>query len=215
VSWIVVLALGLAAMLAGAALLRHAPAYRTLFAATLVFGLAGYAWQGSPGVSSSPRAAPESATGASPELIDARREFFDPSRPPSRFVLTGDTYARRGEFETASGFYRNAVAENPGDGEAWLALGVALVEYTEGRGTPAAVLAYTRARDALPGNPAPGFFAGLPELRAGNLAETRRLWAAALEEASETAEGRDYLAERLATLDRLIEVMSDRAAPRP
>ena len=207
-SWFGVVFLAVAAFLVGALLLRGARSFWTLFAATLVFGLAGYAWQGSPGYLSSPRAASDTATRANPDLINARAEFFDASHLPSRFVLTGDTYARRGDYETASGFYRNAVTENPDDGEAWLALGVALVEYSGGRGTPAALYAYQQARDALPGNPATGYFAGLPEVRSGRFPEAREIWAEALASASDRAEGRDYLASRIASLDELMAVMA-------
>ena len=207
-SWLGVILLAVAALLVGALLLREARNFWTLFAATLVFGLAGYAWQGSPGYFSSPRPASDVALKANPDLIDARAEFFDASRMPSRFVLTGDTYARRGDYETAAGFYRNAVAENPNDGEAWLALAVALVEYSDGRGTPAAVFAYQRARDALPGNPAPGYFAGLPEVRSGRFPEARELWAGALSDASPRAQGREYLASRIASLDELMAFIS-------
>ncbi|WP_379547308.1 tetratricopeptide repeat protein [Qipengyuania sp. DSG2-2] len=203
-SWIAVVLLGAGALACGAVLLRDARNLWTLFAAALVFGLAGYAAQGFPGLPSAPLPKADTTLTAAPALIDARREFFDASRPPSRFVLTGDTYARRGDYETASGFYRNAVAENPNDGEGWLALAVALVEYADGRGTPGALLAYQNARDALPGNPAVGYFAALPELRAGRLPETRELWAEALEGARENAPGYGYVQERVDSLDNLM-----------
>ena len=210
-TWLFVVLLGVGALGAGTVLLRHARSYWTLFAATLMFGLAGYAWQGFPGMPSAPRSAESPDERASPALIDARREFFDNAGPPSRYVLTGDTYARRGEFETAAGFYRNAVAENPNDGEGWLALAVALVEYSDGHGTPAALYAYQRARDALPGNPAVGYFAALPELRAGRLLETRDLWAEALAGASKNAAGLAYMQERLNSLDTLLAAIAAQA----
>jgi len=207
-SWSGVIILAIATFFVGILLLRASRGLWTLFAAALVFGLAGYAWQGSPGYASAPRPASDATLKANPPLIEARKQFFDASRLPSRFVLTGDTYARRGDYETASGFYRNAVAENANDGEAWLALAVALVEYSDGRGTPAALYAYQQARETLPGNPAPGYFAGLPEIRSGRLPEAREMWAEALETASPRAVGREYLAGRIASLDELMAVIA-------
>ena len=209
--WIAIAALALAGFAFGALLLRAHRGTWTLFAAALVFGLAGYAWQGAPGLASSPRPASDTMRQPAPRLIDTRREFFDPSRPPSRFVLTGDTYARRADYATAAGFYRNAVVENPNDGEAWLALAVALGEHADGRGTPAALYAYQRARDALPGNPGPGFFAALGEMRTGNLPQARDIWAETLAASDEDAPGRAFLAGRLETLDRLLENVALRA----
>ena len=206
--WVAITALALAGFAFGALLLRAERGTWTLFAAALVFGLAGYAWQGSPGLASAPLSANQSAPEPSPRLIETRREFFDPSRPPSRFVVTGDSFARRADYATATGFYRNAVAENPNDGEGWLALAVALGEHSRGQATPAVVYAYQRARDALPGNPGPGFFAALSEMRTGNLPAARNLWAEALAAADDDAVGRDFLAGRLATLDRLLAAVA-------
>ncbi|GAA4036162.1 tetratricopeptide repeat protein [Parerythrobacter jejuensis] len=212
IGWLAIGAVALVAFALGAWLLREQRNLLTLLAAIIVFGLAGYAWQGAPSYPAAPATA-TSSSAANPGLIEARREFFDPANTASRFVVVADGFARNGDFERAAVILRGAVVENPNDGEAWLALGVALVEHAEGEVTPPALFAFQRARALLTGNPAPAFFLGVSELRAGRLIETRELWAQALEAAPEGAPGRTYLAERLAGLDALMAEIVARQTP--
>lgn len=215
--WIAIGLLALATFGVGAFLLRETRSLWTLLAAMLVLGLAGYAWQGSPGYDSVSAKSQEQQRG-SPGLISARREFFDPSDPPSRFVITADAFAREGNYERSANILRGAVMENPNDGEAWLALGIVMVEHANGRDSPAAQMAFSQARMRLRGNPGPAFFEGVNAMRAGDLARTRELWINGLADASEDAAGREYLAERLLGLDRLVESLLQQqqsAAPPP
>lgn len=176
-----------------------------LFAAALLFGLSGYALQGSPGQASAPapvKSARPSETGEL--LVQARREFYPETALPSRFVVTADAFARRGQFEQAANFLRNAVAENPRDGEAWLALGNALVEHADGQLTAAALYAFSQAEAVQPANPAPTYFLGLALLRAGQPGQTRVLWSELLEKAPADAAWRPALEMRLQRLDALL-----------
>ena len=133
-----------------------------LFGSALLFGLAGYAAQGNPGQPSAPASPVRDDAAQSGELmVEARREFYPEGRLPSRFVVTADAFTRRGQHDQAANFLRNAVAENPKDGEAWLALGNALVEHAGGRLTAAALYAYSQAETVSPENPAPTYFLGL------------------------------------------------------
>ena len=129
-----------------------------------------------------------------------------------RFVITADGFTRRGQYADAANFLRNAVSENPGDGEAWVALGNVLVEHAEGQPTAAALYAYSRAEALLPANPAPAYFLGLSLLRAGRPGETRALWAELLASAPGDAPWREALAERLARLDAMLGTAPE-AAP--
>ncbi|QPC99712.1 tetratricopeptide repeat protein [Qipengyuania soli] len=178
-----------------------------LFAAALLFGLAGYAMQGSPDLASAPAAGPSAQQSETGELlVEARREFYPDTALPSRFVVTADAFARRGQFEHAANFLRNAVSENPRDGEAWLALGNALVEHANGQLTAAALYAYSQAEEVQPGNPAPTYFLGLALLRAGQPGQTRALWSELLEEAPADAAWRPALEMRLQRLDALLGI---------
>ena len=178
-----------------------------LFGSALLFGLAGYAAQGNPGQPSAPASPVREDAAQSGELmVEARREFYPEGRLPSRFVVTADAFTRRGQHDQAANFLRNAVAENPKDGEAWLALGNALVEHAGGRLTAAALYAYSQAEKVSPENPAPTYFLGLAFLRAGEPANTLTLWRELLESAAADAEWRGPLAARLERLEAILGV---------
>lgn len=206
-SWVPILALA-ALTFAGAVFLLKLP--RTvwmLFAAGLLFGLAGYALQGSPGLPSAPASGAVELSAETGELlVQARREFYPEGQLPSRFVVTADAFARRGQFEQSANFLRNAVLENPNDGEAWLALGNVLVEHAEGQLTAAALYAFTQAERVQPGSPAPTYFVGLAFLRARQPEQTRALWSELLARTPEDAPWRPVLAERLARLEALMGI---------
>lgn len=204
-NWLPIIGLALLAMIVAVFVLRLPRAGWTLFGASLLFGLAGYAMQGSPAQPSAPKAADSKAPIDGELLVDARREFFPGSQLPSRWVITADGFARRGDFARAASFYRNAVRDNPHDVEAWQALGIALIEHAEGRITPAAIHALERAGGLAPANGAPRYFLGLAWLRAGEPLRTRQLWAEALEAAPEDAEWREALQLRLERLDALMQ----------
>lgn len=178
-----------------------------LFGSALLFGLAGYAAQGNPGQPSAPASPVREDAAQSGELmVEARREFYPEGRLPSRFVVTADAFTRRGQHDQAANFLRNAVAENPKDGEAWLALGNALVEHAGGRLTAAALYAYSQAEKVSPENPAPTYFLGLAFLRAGEPANTLTLWRELLENAPADAEWRGPLSARLERLEAILGV---------
>ena len=205
--WIGVGLVSAIALGAGFFLLRNRRNLWTLLAAVVVFGLAGYAWQGSPGYPAAPAAEKQEQSGADATMVDLRREFFAPSDLPSHFVTVADGFARQGNYQRASQLLQGVVSENPEDGEAWLALGIALVEYGGGRVTKPAEYALSRASQELPGNPGPAFFIGVNALRGGDLAETRALWVKGLQDSKPDAEGREFVAERLLGLDRLIQAL--------
>lgn len=205
IGWTAIAVLALATLGIGTALLWGRRELWTLLASVLVFGLAGYAWQGTPDYRGAPAIASEDQPHGGEGLVDARREFFAPFDQPSRFVIVADGLARRGDFEQAAGLLGGVVARNPQDGEAWLALHVALVEHAGGRMTEPADYALRKAAEVLDTNLGPAFFAGIDALRGGELFEARQTWAAGLATAKPDAPGQEYLAERLAALDRMIE----------
>lgn len=211
-TWIAIGILSLVAFGAAMLVAREGRSVWTLLASAMVFALAGYAWQGSPDLAASPRQASTTVSPTSEALIEARRAFYNVEGIlPSRFVVTADGFSRRGQNLDAAGLLRNGVNEDPEDGEAWLALALALSEHTRGRITPPVAYAFLRAREASPGNPAPGYFRGLIALRSGELGEAREYWAEALSEAPEDAKGREYLAQQLERLDGVIRILGERS----
>ena len=204
-TWILAIALALAAFALATFVFRVPRQGWTTFAAALALGLAGYALQASPGVPSAPAAGAGAPNEVDWAFVDARREMVaEDKRSHSNRVIVADAFARRGQYANAATMLRGEVAQNPRDGEAWLALGNALVEHSDGALTQPAMLAYRRAAEVDPGSAAPGYFLGLALIRQGRIAEARGVWQSTLETASPDAAGRDALAERLARLDELI-----------
>ncbi len=206
--WLPLIVLALAAFLVAAYLVKLPRAGWTLFAAALLFGLTGYALQGSPGLPGSPKIAATKDDQSNFALVDARRQMFNPDRPPSQFVTVADGFARRGQYQDAAQILSRVVADNPRDGEAWLALANALVEHADGTLTPAALYAFGQAEAAIPGHPGPAYFLGVALLRSGRPGDARALWAETLSNAPSDSPWRQQLEERLARLDELIAQMS-------
>lgn len=207
-NWLPSIALAAAVFLVAAFALRLPRAGWPAFGAALLFGLAGYAFQGRPEMPSAPKSAAPRASETSSAMIEARRALFDPAQPPSNFVVVADGFARRGQYADAAQILRGEVRENPRNAEAWVALGNALVEHAQGNPTPAAVLAYARAEEIAPDNPAAPYFLGLALLGAGRADEARALWAQAIADAPEGAEWVAAMQQRLDRLDALIAAMT-------
>lgn len=202
--WVPVILLAAAALAVAVLVLRVERGTVTLLAATLLFGLAGYAWQGSPGLPAAPGTVAASPPGLDELYIKSRRAFYDATSLPSRFLITSDAFARRGDQGNAAAFANNAIRENPGDSEAWTALGNALVEHADGHLTPAAVLAFREGARVAPGDPAPPFFLGFAILRDGDPQQALAIWKELLKKAPENAHWRPDLLERVARLEGLL-----------
>jgi len=202
--WLAILALALAAFALAAFLLRLPREGLTLFGAVLVFGLAGYAWQGSPGLASAPKA-PQSAVSSQGEaMVEGRAALFDRTAPPPDYLLTSDAFARRGRFDEAAGLLRRGLEENPRDLESWLALGMALVGHADGFVTPAAVSAFGRARAIDPAHPGADYFLGYAYLQSGEVRAARNVWASLIERSPPDAPWREGLEAEVARLDDMI-----------
>jgi cytochrome c-type biogenesis protein CcmH len=203
-TWLVAIALALAAFAVAVVAFRIDRGGWTTISAALALGLAGYALQASPDVPGSP-AQPAAEIGEQGwQMVELRKEMFaSGARPTSGKLIIADGFARQGQYDDAATILRGAVAENPRDAEAWLALGNALVEHADGALTQPALLAYRRAEQLDPGGVGPGFFLGLALIRQGRFEEARSLWRGTLDAAPEDAAGREALAERLERLDGL------------
>lgn len=185
----------------------------TSLLAALALGLAGYAWQASPDAPSAPKVVEAGDENDNWGLIDDRKAMIGAGNVSRNDkVLIADAFARRGRFVDAIGSLRAAVEDNPSDGDAWLALGIALSEHSDGVLTPAATFAFDRALQVLPGNPAPGYFVGLSLIQRGGFPQAAQVWRQTLQNADSEAEGTVLLAERLGRLDALIEQVEGRAS---
>lgn len=202
--WLAVAALALAAFALAAFLLRLPRERLTLFGAVLVFGLAGYAWQGSPGQPAAPKAPESRVSDQGEAMVEGRAALFDHTSPPPDYLLTSDAYARRGRFGDAAALLRRGLEENPQDLESWLALGLALVGHADGMVTPAALQAFGRARAIDPDNPGADYFLGFAYLQSGEVRAARAVWAGLVDRSPPDAPWRDGLAAEVARLDDMI-----------
>ena len=178
-------------------LLRVRGAMLQLAGAALLFGSAGYAVLGRPGLPSSPRTA-EQRGGAIP-LTNLRQAFFGRFGPTEHWLLISESLARRGKTQEAAGVLQSAVREHPGDPVLWIGLGNALADHSRML-TPASNLAFRRAIELAPDHPAPRFFYGLALARSGNGNEALVLWRQILAEAPADASWRPVVEDAIAAI---------------
>lgn len=202
--WLAVSALALAAFACAVLLLRLPREGFALFGAVLVFGLAGYAWQGAPGQPSSPKATSAPAGNQGEAMVEGRAALFDRTTAPPDYLLTSDAFARRGQFDDAAGLLRRGLEQNPRDLESWLALGLALVGHADGFVTPAAVQAFGRAKAIDPEHPGAEYFLGFAYLQSGEIRAARNVWAGLVERSTPDAPWREGLEAEVARLDDMI-----------
>lgn len=214
-TWVFAVLLAIAAFVTAVLVFRLPRLTWTSLAAALVFGLAGYTLQASPDLAGAPKSAALDTYSDEWQIIDSRKILIGSDlRSSSDTLLMADGFARRGQFEDAAGFYGHAVERNPGDFEAWVALGNTLTEQADGALTQAAIYAYREANVIAPGNPAPSYFLGLSLIRQGRLMEARQVWRGALDDMGEgESEAHSFMADRVQRLDSML--MQAGALPQP
>ncbi|HEU0285379.1 MAG TPA: tetratricopeptide repeat protein [Sphingomicrobium sp.] len=178
-------------------LFRVRGAILQLAGAALLFGGAGYAALGRPGLPSSPRSAEERE--AAVPLTNLRHAFFGRFGPTEHWLLISESLARRGKTQEAAGVLQSAVREHPGDPILWIGLGNALADHSRML-TPASDLAFRRAIELAPDHPAPRFFYGLALARSGNGNEALVLWRQILAEAPADASWRPVVEDAIAAI---------------
>jgi cytochrome c-type biogenesis protein CcmH/NrfG len=173
--WLFLLLAGTAGGLWVAGKLRGAALQVTL--AALMLGAAGYALQGQPDLPGAPR---EGGLGrpALP-LTEARQAMLGRFTAGERYLLIADSFARRGNTTEELGAIRAGLKSYPDNLALRIGLANALVDHAQ-MITPAAELAFERARQAAPRHPAPLFFEGLARARSGDLERGLQLFRAAL-----------------------------------
>ncbi|HEU4961592.1 MAG TPA: hypothetical protein VFT56_14455 [Sphingomonas sp.] len=175
--------------------------------AAMMVGAIGYAVQGSPGLAGHPVKADAGGIAIDPGIIELRGAIFGRYGDDAMYLMTSDGLQRAGEATSAARLLLGAINHKGGDPVLWTELGTVLSTHDGGYVSPAARLAFRHARELAPENPGPLFFEGLAEVRAGDFAAARPLWARALALTPEGAEYRPEIAVRLALLDRYLAMM--------
>ncbi|WP_420138631.1 tetratricopeptide repeat protein [Sphingomonas sp.] len=199
--WIISLLL---ALVTGAALIMVARSRRqvaTLVAAAMLFGLAGYAWQGNPMLRGHPTEAGE-RRGADTLFAHERTLWLETVGPDAVQLDGADALIRNGSPDYAAGVLRAGLMRQPDNMALWLGLGNALQAHADGMLTPAALYAYQRAAASAPNHPAPPYFLGLAYLQMGDIATADSMWRSLLAKAPADAAWRTRVADRLNFIER-------------
>lgn len=205
--WVVLAGVALLAA-AVLALLRFPRALWTVAATGLTLGAAGYAWQGSPGLSGHPVERSEDKRDVDPGLIAMREAMFGRFNLEDSYFRIADAMARSGNAGSAAQAMQGAVRKYPTDFALWTWFGVTLVAQDGGMVSPASRFAFERGVALAPQHPGPVFFYGLALAEGGQPVEARRYWVQAIALAPAKAPYKPILVEQLARLDATIAVQA-------
>ena len=216
-TWAFVVLLAILAFAAIIFLFKAPKGGREAVGAALMLGIAGYALQGRPDLAGAGKPAREAQN---PELgqflVEARTNLRPEGIPTgNRWLIISDGLARNGRYIDAAQLLRGAIEDNPGDSEAWLALGNVLLAHADGALTPPALYAYRRAVKADPKAPGPPYFLGLALAQSGDLTQARNMWTDLLENAPPKAPWRAPLTQQLRRLEGFMAGQADRQTPPP
>lgn len=203
VTWAII-ALMLVAILAGLLLIGRLPrAMWEPIGAALLFGLAGYAWQGAPGLRGEPRSASQTAPRFDEEMAKMRNSFGGQYGQTAQWLTLSDGYARQGRTQDAVAILSSALRAQPAEPMLWVGMGNALVSHGEGLISPSAEYSYEQAMRLDPKGAAAPYFYGLALATSGQFDAARKIWAALLERMPERAPLHAQLVDNLAKLDQL------------
>ncbi len=170
--------------------------------AALLLALAGYAWQGRPGLEGQPKPPPERQQLPDSDFAETRESMLGRFDRAASWLTIAESYQRRGDTESAAKLLRNAIGQDSDNPDLWVGYGNALVIHADGLMTPAAQLAFEQAARIAPDHPAPRFFYGLALAQGGNYDEAERIWRDILATAPPDASWRPMVGERLQMLEQ-------------
>jgi len=174
-----------------------------LIGVAMLVGLAGYAWQGSPGLMGSPTAPGAHKRGGDTLFAHERKVWLETVGFDALQLDGADAFIGNGDPDYAVGLLHAYLGHEPNSMMLWLGLGNALQAQADGALTPPAHYAFERAAQAAPDHPAPPYFLGLAYLQMGDVDGAEATWRALLAKAPANAPWRDKLAARIALLERL------------
>ena len=213
--WLFVIVLAAASGVAVWRLGRLDRAGLQFVAAGLCLAIAGYAWQGSPGLAGSPVRGAPPARSDGEAFATLRQDILGRFDRAASWLTISDSLMRRGNSRDAVGILKGAVRQSPNDPDLWIGLGNALVLHADGVSTPASEFAFQRAAELAPGNPAPVFFHGLAKIEGGRIDEAEMLWRQALAMLPPGMSWRPQIERRVQAIDQLRAIAEGRAPMPP
>ena len=190
---LMLLLLALAAFAAIWRLARLERAGAQLLAAALLLAGAGYAWQGSPGLAGSPKAAAQRSPAPETAFATLRKDMFGQFDRADWWLGIAEGRLRRGDTREAAVAIRSGIRANPRNATLWTGYGDALVLHGDGVLSPAADLAFRRAVSLAPEHPGPLIFYGIALAQNGRLEEAEARWRQALARSPAKAPWREGL----------------------
>ena len=199
-----VISLLLALIVGGGLVLFARPARGALYliGVAMLAGLAGYAWQGTPGLVGSPTAPDARKRGGDTLFAHERTVWLETVGFDAQQLDGADAFIKNGDPDYAVGLLRAYLAREPGSMALWLGLGNALQAQADGALTPPAHYAFQRAAEVAPDHPAPEYFLGLAYLQMGDVDGADATWRDLLGKAPADAAWRGKLMARIALIER-------------
>jgi cytochrome c-type biogenesis protein CcmH/NrfG len=164
-------------------------------AAALLLALAGYAWQGRPGLTGAPKAQAAEAQRPPSDFAQLRRGLLNEFDRAGAWLTTAEAVTQSGNTLSAVNMLRGQLDQSPRDMTLWLGLADALIQHAGGLLTPAAEMAFNRAAQVAPEHPAPRFFYGLALARMGQFEAANQLWVEVLAMPQVTDNWRNVVAQ--------------------
>lgn len=200
--WIILLALAGLVLLLLWRVARLPRAVIEFSGAALLLGIAGYAWQGSPGMAGHPTKPKGDTMQPDSEFATERKRFMGRFGTDAQWLDFADALHRMDRDRSAVTAIKSGLAQRPNSADLWVGLGNALVIHADGLVTPAAKLAFDRAARLAPDHPGPPFFLGLAYAQAGQGDKAAAAWRALLAKAPPNAPWRADLEQRIATIEQ-------------
>ena len=179
-----------------------------LLGAALFLAVAGYAWQGNPGLQGKPTPPPEAAKVPDSEFAISERKLLSQVGSDADVLRGAEGMQSQGLNLYAIAILKTGLEKRPNSADLWVGLGNALVIHGGGMMSPAAQLAFQRAETIAPDHPGPPFFMGLAYAQAGQLDRAESVWRGLLDRSPANAPYRPELEQRLIEIEAMKQQMS-------